>query len=176
MDEFNRMLLSSPLYWIALILSLVAIFVCIIYGNKILGWFGEKWTKDEIKKLPTDRYKILNDIMIMLNCKTYQIDHIIVSCYGIFVIETKQYNGLITGNKYDKYWVRHIGNKKCYYTNPIKQNYGHVKAVCELFDIDDSKVHSIVCVPSRAKLKIDHDGELVRNYTILEKIIYGLII
>ena len=170
MSEFTKELVSSPWYWIILGINVLIIFIGIKYGNKIIGWFGEKWTKDEIKKLPSDRYKILNDIMIMLNGKTYQIDHIIVSCYGIFVIETKQYNGVITGNKYDKYWVRHIGNKKCYYNNPIKQNYGHKKALEELLDLPDYKVISLVNVTSNAKLKIDHDGELVRNYSILEKI------
>ena len=170
MAEFSKSLLSSPIYWILMIICILIIFICLKFGNKIIGWFGEKWTKDEINKLPKDKYKILNDIMIMLNGKTYQIDHIIVSCYGIFVIETKQYNGMITGSKYDKYWVRHIGNKKCYYSNPIRQNYGHMKAICELLNINDNKVISLVNVTSNAKLKIDHDGELVRNYSILEKI------
>ena len=33
---------------------------------------------------------------------THQVDHIVVSKYGIFVIETKQYNGYKKGNDYDK--------------------------------------------------------------------------
>ncbi len=31
-----------------------------------------------------------------------QIDHIIVSIYGVFIIETKNYKGLITLNEYSE--------------------------------------------------------------------------
>ena len=142
-----------------------------IYSTKIIGWFGELWTKQELKKLPSNTYKILNNIMISTNDILHQIDHIIVSKYGIFVIETKQYNGYITGNKYDKKWIRHSHKRKYYYTNPIRQNYGHVKAICELLDFDETKVFNVVCIPSRAILRVKHDGELVRNTNICEKII-----
>src|SRR5690606_19586281 len=93
-----------------------------------------------------------------------------ISPYGIFSIETKQYNGYITGSKYDKNWVRHAGKNKYYYTNPIRQNYGHCKALAELLNVDESKINNIVCIPSKAKLKIEHDGELVRYDTIVDKI------
>lgn len=166
MFELCMKILSSPLYWGFII---ICIFVY-IYSSKILGFFGELWTKQELNKLPKDTYKIINDVLIKIGEKTYQIDHIVVSLYGIFVIETKQYNGYITGNKYDKKWVRNFGKKTYYYTNPIRQNYGHVKAISELLNIDESLLYNIVCVPSMAKLKIEHDGELVRNYNILCKI------
>ena len=83
-----------------------------------------------------------------------------MSPYGIFSIETKQYNGYITGSKYDKSWVRHVGKNKYYYTNPIRQNYGHCKAIAELLNIDESKIYNIVCIPSKAKQKISNVNEL----------------
>lgn len=58
--------------------------------------------------------------------KTHQINHIIVSKYGIFVIETKQY---IKGNNFDKSWLIKNGNKNFYVNNPLHQNYGHVKSL-----------------------------------------------
>ena len=171
MQEFNHMLLSSPLYWIILIISLIIIITYKLFYSKILGWFGELWTKQSLNKLPKDIYYILNDIMIEVDNKTSQIDHIIISKYGIFSIETKQYNGFITGNKYDKKWIRHVGKNKYYYTNPIRQNYGHIKSLSKLLDIDESKIYNIVCIPSNSILRIEHDGELVRYNTILDKIL-----
>ena len=61
--------------------------------------------------------------------------------------------------------------KKYYYSNPIRQNYGHVKALSELLKMDESKIYNIVCIPSKATLKIKHDGELVRYDTIADKIL-----
>lgn len=170
MSEFNHALLSNLWYWIILLLCILIIFTYKILGAKIIGWFGELWTKQELNKLPKDKYKILNNILIKVNDNTYQIDHVIVSSYGIFSIETKQYNGYITGNKYDKNWIRHEGKNKYYYTNPIRQNYGHVKALSSLLNIYESKIFNIVCIPSKARLKIEHDDELVRVSAIINKI------
>ena len=166
-NEFLKYYLTNPFIISIIVIGLLSA----IFYKKIVGWFGEHWTKQALNKLPKDKYKILNDIFISTNSGTHQIDHVIVSKYGIFSIETKQYNGYITGNKYDKNWVRHSGNKKYYYTNPIRQNYGHVKALSELLKIDESKINNIVCIPSKAKLKIEHDGELVGYDTIVNKIL-----
>jgi len=163
--------LNIVAWTICFILIGIAIIIYINYP-KILGWFGEHWTKKELKRLSKDKYRVINDVFIINNGMSHQIDHVVVSPYEIFSIETKQYNGRITGTKYDKYWVRKKRGKKYYYNNPIRQNYGHVKALCELLKIDESKIYNIVCIPSRhVYLKIQHDGEIVTNITINEKIL-----
>ncbi|MBQ9024176.1 MAG: NERD domain-containing protein [Bacilli bacterium] len=156
--------------WLLAILSIII--VVWLYKNEknIIGFLGEHWTKDELKKLPNDKYKVINNVFISINGNTHQIDHVIVSPYGIFSIETKQWNGLIIGNKYSKNWIKYMGKNKYICENPIRQNYGHVKSLSELLNIDESKIYNIVCIPSNAKLKIQHDDELVRNYTIVDKI------
>ena len=159
------------LMFISILISILLFIFNKYYYNIFLGKMGEYWTKQQLKKLPNDEYTVINDIYLKVGEKICQIDHIVVSMYGIFVIETKQYNGIITGSKYDAKWVRHIGNEEIYYSNPIRQNYGHVKLLCELLNLDENQVFNIVCIPSGAKLKINHDGELVRYYNILEKIL-----
>ena len=166
-NEFLKYFLTNPLIITILILGLISA----IFYKQIVGWFGEHWTKKALSKLPKDKYKIINNLFISVNGLTHQIDHVIISQYGIFSVETKQYNGYITGNKYDKNWVRHAGKNKYYYTNPIRQNYGHCKALSELLNLEESKIYNIVCIPSNAKLKIEHDGEIVRYDTINEKIL-----
>ena len=171
MKGISNYFLMSPLYWIIIIICLAIIITYKLFGAKLIGWFGEHWTKQILDKLPKDKYIIINNVFIETNGYTHQIDHVIVSKYGIFSVETKQYNGYITGNKYDKNWIRHVGKNKYYYTNPIRQNYGHVKALSELLNIDESIIYNVVCIPSRAKLKIEHDGELTRYDTLIEKIL-----
>ena len=77
--------LLNPWLWIIVALDIL------LYVNykKWIGKAGEYWVKRELKKLPND-YFIINDVMVKTSDnKTHQIDHIIVSKYGIFVIETK---------------------------------------------------------------------------------------
>jgi len=166
-NEFLKYFFSNPF----VILFFIVVIIVAIFNKQIIGWFGEHWTKQALNKLPKNEYKILNDVFIETNGITHQIDHVVVSSYGIFSIETKQYNGFITGNKYDKNWIRHAGKNKYYYTNPIRQNYVHVKALSELLNIDESKIFNVVCIPSKATLKVEHDSELVGYYTLVDKIL-----
>ena len=163
-------MLTIILWVLAILIIIIDVFLYKNYKN-IIGWFGEHWTKDELKKLPKDKYKVINNVFISINGNTHQIDHVIVSSYGIFCIETKQWNGFIVGNKWDKKWTRIVGKNRYPCENPIRQNYGHVMSLCELLNIDESKIFNIVCIPSTAKLRIKHDGELVRYDTIVDKIL-----
>ena len=115
------------------VLIIATILLC-LFRKKITGLAGEHWVKQELKKLPK-QYKVLNNILIMYNDKTHQIDHIVVSENGLFIIETKQINGYITGNDYDKNWRVKSGRKTYYMYNPIHQNYGHKE------HINDTKIN-----------------------------------
>jgi hypothetical protein len=168
-NKLNSALLSSPWYWVILLLSGIIIFVCIKYGAKIIGWFGEHWTKQSLDVLDKDKYIVLNDIMISVNGKTHQIDHIVLSKYGIFVIETKQYNGYIKGNDYDKKWEIYSGRKKYYVNNPVHQNYGHIQSLKELLSLNDNYFVSIVCISSNARINIK-SGIVVELPDLVDKI------
>ena len=107
-NELSLGLLSNPL-----ILSIIILgFFSFIFYKQIIGKAGEHWVKKELNKLDKNKYHILNDVMIEENNTTHQIDHIVVSKYGIFVIETKQYNNYIKGNIYSKNWICYAGNKR----------------------------------------------------------------
>lgn len=79
-----------------------------IFYKKIRGFMGEFWVKTELNKLPKDKYKVLNNVMFKTNTSTHQIDYIVISKFGIFVVEMKNYYGLITGDKYKDKWVQHF--------------------------------------------------------------------
>ena len=151
---------------------LIMIILCIlmdVYYKKVIGMAGEFWVKRELKKL-SDEYLVINDIMIKTkDGSTHQIDHVVISKYGIFVIETKQYNGYIKGNDYDKRWLIKNGKKKIYVNNPLHQNYGHVKSLEEILNLPEEKFISLVCIPSRATLSVKSNN-VTRIYDLLDKI------
>ena len=99
------------------ILILIIIFTIGIIYLKInlpfiKGKLGEKSVATILSFLPKDEYVVLNDIMLKNGNSTTQIDHIVVSIYGIFVIETKNYKVWIFGNAHKDYWTQNIlGNK-----------------------------------------------------------------
>lgn len=122
-------------------------------------------------------YIVLNDIMIRSSKGTHQIDHIIISKFGIFVIEMKNYFGLIIGDENKNKWIQYLGSNKYYFNNPIHQNYGHIKALQELLNLSENKFVSIVCFSNQVQLKVnvknvtqlDFINKLIQSYS--EKII-----
>ena len=55
---------------------------------------AEKQKRSILSKLPESDYIVRNDILLNTEHGTSQIDHVVVSVYGIFVIETKNIRGV----------------------------------------------------------------------------------
>lgn len=109
------------------------------------GFVGELGTKISQKLLlDSKQYHIYNDVIIDTGSKTTQIDHIIVSKYGIFVVETKNRHGWIFANEDDDNWIQQQYHSKIRFQNPLRQNYLHTQSLAEFLDIDHSKMHSVV--------------------------------
>ena len=92
------------------------------------GKIGEKVVAGKLDHLPKDQYRVLNNVTIQ-HPKTVLRDHLVVSIYGIFVIDTKNYNGWIYGGEHAEYWTQNIYGNKYQIYNPILQNAGHVRAL-----------------------------------------------
>ncbi len=106
-------------------------------------------------KLEKDVYHRLNGITLPLaNGGSTQIDHIIVSVYGIFVIETKNYKGWIYGRENQRQWTQSFPNgSKFKFQNPLRQNYLHIKTLANLLDLELSYFHSMIAFIGECELK-----------------------
>ncbi|WP_419885750.1 nuclease-related domain-containing protein [Paenibacillus sp. B-A-8] len=86
-----------------------------------------------------------------------------------FFIETKNYNGEIKGGRTDQQWS--VSNRYKMY-NPLKQNYGHIKAVESLIkSIPKVKFVSIISFTMRCRFSIDPE---LRQIQSNELVIYDI--
>lgn len=102
--------------------------------------------------------KMINDsTFLMKNGHTTQVDHILVSEFGIFVIETKNYQGLIFGQEKQKKWTVCLGPNKYSIQNPLRQNYLHLKVLMELLksQVSEQNFHSVVVFVGQSEFKTD---------------------
>ena len=125
-----------------------------ISKSKILGYEGEFLVNQELNKLDRFNYIVIDNLTILNNNTTHQIDHVVVSNFGIFVIETKNYSGFVKGA--DKYssWTHYIGRRKYHFMNPITQNKGHIKALCSIYPEYSDYFVPIVCFSNKTKLNV----------------------
>lgn len=151
-----------------LLLIVIVIGVSIYLGinqANIKGKVGEKIVSSKLLSLP-DEYYLFNDVYIEVEGRSVQIDHVIISQYGIFVIETKNYKGWIFGTDKAEYWVKNMYGKKYQFRNPLKQNYSHVKSLQTLLDISIDKLVPIVVFLRGATLKCNTTGNVVYYHQI----------
>ncbi len=125
---------------------------------RLRGLSGEKFVSKKLHKLDPAHYKILNDIMLPSKGNTHatQIDHIVVSNYGIFCIETKALEGWIFGNANQERWTQVIFRHHNTFYNPLRQNFAHRKAIEDLLGSQRLKksIISLIAFPDADKLKI----------------------
>lgn len=99
-------------------------------------------------------YHLLNHVTVRMDDGTTQVDHILVSRFGVFVIETKDYDGWIFANPSDASWTQVLFRRKSKFQNPIFQNKRHVRAVQGLLDfLPPQAVRSIVVFSGDAEFK-----------------------
>lgn len=94
--------------------------------------------------LDSKEYHLLKNVILPTDDGTTQIDHVIVSKYGIFVIETKNMKGWIYGGQNQKTWTQKIYKYSNKFQNPLHQNYRHVKTLQTLLGLNDQQIYSVV--------------------------------
>ena len=101
-------------------------------------------------------YEVVTNVMVPGDRGMFDLGHVVVSPYGVFVITVKQTIGKIFGRKGDREWEVKSGGSRDFIANPLWENRKHVNALEKL--IGPAPFISIVVFP-RGNLK----GEFGRN-------------
>ncbi len=98
-------------------------------------------------------YNILGNIVLKTHNGTTQIDQIIISKFGIFVIEIKNYKGWIFGNENSSQWTQALISGKYRFQNPLRQNYKHIKTLQNLLQYPDNFFKSLIVFSAESEFK-----------------------
>jgi hypothetical protein len=129
---------------------------------RIKGKLGEAninfWAR---RMLDPGVYHLIPDVTLPSGNATTQIDHVIVSRYGIFVIETKTYKGWIFGSATDPQWTQVNFRRKERFQNPLRQNFKHTQTLAELTGIPPELFKSMVVFAGDARFKTEMPANVV---------------
>ena len=137
-----------------------------ITSNRI-GDLGEYKINIQLDQLPKNS-KYLSDLLLP-NSKAKsgysQIDHVVLSPFAIFVIETKNYAGTIYGDRERAKWSV---NGKFPMLNPFNQNYGHILAIKSILnELDDSNIVSMVSFTKRSTFKVNEELRKIQSNDLI---------
>lgn len=135
-----NMLLNALWYLIPLLLI-----VTLLKSRWFKGALGEFLVNLSLKLfLAKKDYHLIKNVTLPTENGTTQIDHILVSRYGIFVIETKNVKGWIYGSATQKQWTQKIFKYTGRFQNPLHQNYKHTKTLEKLLNVHHEHIHSVI--------------------------------
>ncbi len=124
----------------------ILLLITFFKSARFKGALGE-WAVNQVssRALNKQDYHLIKDVTLPTeDGGTTQIDHIIVSRYGIFVVETKNMQGWIFGGEYQPQWTQKIFKQSFKFQNPIHQNYKHLKTLQACLDVELKHLHSVI--------------------------------
>ena len=117
------------------------------HAKGVLGEFAGKLAVRQW--LPESGYELFSDVMLQDKRGTTQIDHVVVSRFGIFVIEAKGISGKLYASSETKYrtWKVYRNGRGYTFQNPYLQNYRHRCALSEVLDVPLEVLHDVIFFP-----------------------------
>ena len=165
-DAMNKVLgsavkmLAIPFGFLLAILLAKVILIKLfrISGASIKGALAERQLRRVLQReLPIGYHHYSNLVLPTAHADFTEIDHLVLSPFGIFVIEVKNYKGWIFGGEKQPQWTVQNFRSKHSFQNPLHQNYKHTEAVKHLLELSpatsNEQVHSVVAFSLRAEFK-----------------------
>lgn len=137
---------------------------------------GEKRTLNVLTDL-SDDYLVLHNVEIYKGDKKTELDMLVVSPFGLQIIEVKNHNGNIEGYKEDAAWTQYkVGRGGTPYTssmkNPLKQLGFQKHLLSEILKDHGLKIwiDGYVYMPTATNVNVDSDNVVTDGYELIEKI------
>lgn len=165
----------QPVWWLLpIVLGLLVLSVVLSAALKSPTYKGQCGERI-VKKLLAQRAQAAQEVHlhnVTLNRLdkqgSAQIDHIVINRYGIFVLETKHYKGLIVGREHDSQWRQVLGKKQIPFQNPLHQNHGHIKALEELLQLPSSVFQSVIVFTNAERLASHLPQHVCTHHDLLQ--------
>lgn len=152
----NSSVILAPIFNMLWYLIPIFVFAAIINSAWFKGVIGEFQVNFLLKLfLSKKQYYLIKNATLPTENGTTQIDHILISKYGIFVIETKNMKGWIFGSENQKEWTQKIYKHSNKFQNPLHQNYKHLKTLESYLNINQAALFSVVVFIGDSTFKTD---------------------
>ncbi|MGL6289483.1 MAG: nuclease-related domain-containing protein [Silanimonas sp.] len=149
----------------SILLPLVPALLVMIIGAVVAAYFRHPTVRGRIGERRVDRalresldgseYRIHSDVILPSLDGTTQIDHVVVSRFGVFVIETKNLSGLVVGGPRDAQWTQFLGRRRHRFQNPLRQNYRHAKAIEAALGVGEREIVTLVVLAGDCRVHPD---------------------
>jgi len=120
----------------------------------VIGFLKSPWVKGCLGELlvrffahwqlDKETYRRLHNVTLPTPDGTTQIDHVFLSRYGVFVVETKNMSGWIFGSERQAQWTQKLYKRTFKFQNSLRQNYKHLKALEAILGLSPEHLYSVI--------------------------------
>ncbi|NTZ96895.1 NERD domain-containing protein [Pseudomonas koreensis] len=139
----------------------------------LIGLLNSRWGKGHTGELrlrlfarwhlDKQTYRRMHNVTLNTIDGTTQIDHVFISPYGIFVVETKNISGWIFGSEKQSQWTQRLYQKTFKFQNPLRQNYKHLKALEVALGVVTEYLHSVIVFVGASSFKTDMPANVTQG-------------
>ena len=150
-------------FYIVLLILIIAIMIIILRSNQFTSYFRKRQLNSATSYLLKSKdYRVINNIYLASSFGEIQCDYVIVSQFGIFIVETFDHEGSIEGAEWQATWniIKDKGKKRSL-DNPLQQIESYKKVLVNLLGISKYEIFPVIVVTGAVHFK----SKLVENMT-----------
>lgn len=139
----------------------------------LIGLLNSAWCRGHLGELrirlsarwhlDKQTYRSMHNVTLNTIDGTTQIDHVFISPYGIFVVETKNISGWIFGSEKQPQWTQKLYQTTFKFQNPLRQNYKHLKALEAALGVVPEHLHSIIVFVGASSFKTEMPANVIEG-------------
>lgn len=129
----------------------------------LLGDTGEVLTAESLRKLGMN---VIRNLYLPISNHLTEIDMVGIHACGIFVVENKNYSGIVAGRTKDKKW---LSSSQGYIFSPLMQNSRHINVLRNTFPEYADNMHNVVIFNDRLDKLITDDSRVFVLSDFVEK-------
>lgn len=121
-----------------------------------IGKQGEKEIKKILGNMP-EKGVVLSNLYFFNSSYSTEVDMVYIDKSGIYVVESKNYQGAVYGSWANDYWTQVVRGKKYSFYSPIKQNKAHLRAVKKVVREGIDKfipIYSLIAFSDKTNLNV----------------------
>ena len=131
----------------------------------------ESQIKSQIKRhLDPNKYWLISDVALRTRDLTIIVDHIIVSAFGIFIIQEKDFTGTVEGQVNHTLWTSKRLSKEKRFKNPLVNNRKSLSLLKSCYGHTDNLYHSLVVFSGKGKFKNPMPNNVRTEYDFIDYI------
>lgn len=136
--------------------------------NRQKGAAGEAEVTALLQRLPAQDYDVFTTVILPKDNdrSRVEMDHVVLSRFGVFVVETKRWGGRVDGSE-EGDWLQSIGRHVHRQKNPFAQNDRQVRRLRQHLDIGPAAIRGVVCFTGDTELGPNVPGNVVKGPALL---------